>query len=149
MSANRRRLWWNTTTHPAEAPLTQDGEEQLLKTSSLIGKAYQWTWFTSTFRKNNPPYLGTSSNRGRASYPHKKRSCTQTQIQSMISSLKPHSQKTPILSFSRHLICLIKFIQIKQEGYQSPQARVISISSSLTTLTQTPSTLNPSRQDQD
>ena len=99
-------------------------------------------------KKNNPPYLVTSSNRGRASVPQNKRSCTKTQIQSMTSSLKPHIQKTPILSFSRQLICPEKFIQIKQEGSQSLQERVIIISSLLTTWTQTPSTMNPSRQDQ-
>ena len=97
-------------------------------------------------KKNNQPYLGTSSNRRRASDPHKKRSCILTHIQSMTSSLKPHSQKTPILYFSRQLICPRNFIQIKQEGSQSLEARVISISSLLTTLTQTQSMLNPSRQ---
>ena len=40
-----------------------------------------------------------------------------------------------------------KFIQIKQEGSQLLQARVISISSSLTILTQIQFTMNPSRQD--
>ena len=99
-------------------------------------------------KKNNPQYLGISSNRGRASDPHKTISCTQTQIQSRTSSLKPHSQKSPILSFLRQLVCPGKFIQIKQEGSQSLQAGLISISSSLTTLTLTPSTLNPTRQDQ-
>ena len=148
MSANRRRLQWTTTTHPDGAPLTQDGEKQSLKTFSLLGQAYQWTWFTNTSRKNNQPYLGTSSYRGRASDPQKKRSCIQTQIHSMTSSLKPHSQKTPILSFSRQLISSGKFIQIKQEYYQSLQAKLISIYLSLTTLNQTQSTLNPSRQDQ-
>ena len=99
MSANRRRLWWTTTTHPAGAPLTQDGERQSLKTFSLLGQAYQWTWFKNTSRKNNPQYLSTSSNRGRASDSHNTRSCTQTHIQSRTSSLKLHSHKTPILSF--------------------------------------------------
>ena len=120
----------------------------ITKKTSPLGQAYQWTWFTNTSRRNNPPYLGTSSNRRRASDPHKKRSCTQTQIQSIASSLKPHSQKTPIFSFSRQLIFPRKFIQIKQEGSQSLQARVISISSLLTITTQIQSTLNPSRQDQ-
>ena len=130
-------------------PAHSGRRKAITKTSSSIGQAYQWTWFTNTSRRNNPPYLGISSNRGRASYPHKKISCTQTQIQSMTSSFNPHSQKTPILSFSRQMICPGKFTQIKQEGSQSPQVRVISISSSLNTLTQTPSTLNLSRQDQD
>ena len=148
MSANRRKLWCTTTTHPAGVPLTQDGERQSLKNYSLLGQAYQWTWFKNNSRKNNPHYLGTSSIRGRASDPHKTRLCTQAQIHSRTSSLKPHSQKTPILSFLRQLICPEKFIQIKQKGFQSLQAGVISISSLLTTLTLTPSTLNPSRQDQ-
>ena len=148
MSANRKRLQWTTTTHPVGASLTQDGKKQSPKTSSLLGQAYQWTWFINTSRKNNPPYLSTSSNRGRASDPHKKNSCIQTQIQIKTSSLKPHGQKTPILSFSRQLICPGKCIQIKQEGSQSLQERLISIFLSLTTLTQTQSMLNPSRQDQ-
>ena len=148
MNANRIKLWCTTTTYPAGVPLTQDGEMQSLKTSSLLGQAYQWTWSKNTSRKNNPQYLGTSSNRGRASDTHKTRSCTQTQIQIRTSSLQPHNQKTPILYFLRQLICPGKFIQIKQEGSQSLQEGVISISSFLTTLTQTPSTPNPSRQDQ-
>ena len=141
MSENPRRLWWNTTTDPDGGPLTKDGESQSLKTSSLLGQAYQWTWFKNTSIKNNPQCLGTSSNRGRASDPHKTRSCTHTQIQSRTSSLKTHSQKTPLLYFLRQLICLGNFIKIKQEGSQSLQAGVISISSLLTTLTQTPSCL--------
>ena len=132
----------------------------LLEPHSLrMGKAITKNFFTSWpglsvdlvhkyLKKKNPPYLGTYSNRGRASNPHKKRSCTQTQIQSMTSFLKPHIQKTPIFSFSRQLICPGNFIHTKQEGSQSRQAGVISISSSLTILTQTPSTQNPSRQDQ-
>ena len=94
------------------------------------------------------PSLGTSINHGRDLYPHKKKSCIQTQIQSMTSSLKPHSQITPILSFSIQLIFMEKVIQIKQEGSQSLQARLISISSWLTIKTQIKSTLNHSRQDQ-
>ena len=94
--------------------------------------------------KNNQPYLGTYRNRGRASDPHKKKSCIQNQIQRTTSHLKPHSQKTPILSFSRQLIFLGKFIQIKQEGSQSFQAREMSISLSLTITTQIQSTMNPS-----
>ena len=148
MSANWRRIWWTTTTHSARSPLNKDGERQSLKTSSLLGQAYQWTWFKNTSRKNNPQYLGISSNRGRSSDPHKTISFTLTHIQSRTSPLKPHSQKIPILSFLRQLICPGNFIHIKQEVSQSLQAGVISISSSLTTLTQTPYTLNPSRQDQ-
>ena len=98
--------------------------------------------------KNNPLYLDTSSNRGRASDPHKEKSCTQNQIHSTTSSLKPHSNKTPILYFSRKLIFTEKFIQIKQVGSQSLQTRVMRISLSLTIKTQIQSTLNPSRQDQ-
>ena len=66
----------------------------------------------------------------------------------MTSSLKPHIQITPILYFSRQFIFPGKFIQIKQEGSESLQARVISISSLLNITTQIQSTLNPSRQNQ-
>ena len=97
-------------------------------------------------QKKQSNILGHLQQPRRASYPHKKRSSIQTQIQSMTSSLKPHSQKTPILYFSRQLIFTEKNIQIKQEGSQSLQARVISISSSLTITIQIPSMLNPLRQ---
>ena len=146
MSSNRKRHQWTTTTHHAGAPLIRDGEKKSPKTSSLLGQAYHWNWFTNTSRKKHQPYLGTSSNHGRASDPHNKKLCIQTQIQSMTSSLKPHSQITPILSFSRHLIFPRKCIQIKQEGSQSLQAKEISISLSLTIITQIQYILNPSRQ---
>ena len=58
------------------------------------------------------------------------------------------SENTDIV-FLRKLLCPEKCLQIKHEGFQSIQAWVISISSSLTTLILTPSMLNPSRQDQD
>ena len=51
MSANQRKLWWNTTTHPAGVSLTQDRERQSLKTSSLLGQAYQWIWYKNNSRK--------------------------------------------------------------------------------------------------
>ena len=100
-----------------------------IPTHSGWGKAITKNFFTSWpglsvdlvqkhFKKKNSQYLGTSRNHGRASYPHKTGSCTHTQIQSRTSSLKPHSQKTPILSFLRQLICPGKCIQIKQEGSQ-------------------------------
>ena len=96
--------------------------------------------------KKNQPYLGTSSNRGRASDQHKRRSCIQNQIQRTTSSHKPRSQKKTILSSSRQWIFTGKFIRTKQEGSQSHQSRAISISWLLTITTQTRSTLNPSRQ---
>ena len=82
-------------------PTHSEGGKQSQKNSSLLGQTYNSTWCTNTSRKNNQPYLGTSSNRGRASDKHKKISCIQNQIQSKTSSHNPCSQKTPILSSSR------------------------------------------------
>ena len=127
--------------------------------SILVGKRNHKNFFTSWpglsldlvhthLTKKNQPYLSTSSNHRRASYQHKKRSCIHNQIQSTTSSNKSRSKKTPILSSSRQWIFLGKFIRTKHEGSQSNQSRAIRISWSLTIMTQTKSTLNPSRQDQ-